>query len=176
VAFYTGLYDDKKKFLKNLTARLYNRIKTSRNLIGKIEYFVKRAKGQLDIQYVDFGFKLLRASISSKNVEGILANAQALFNNVVRNHETLLNFGYKIELSDSLENLITTIRSENQEQNILIGEKEAQTIERNNLLNNLWMHISEVCEAGKLIFKENEPEKVKDYTYSELKKRVRHGA
>jgi len=167
---------DKKKLLKNLTTRLYNRIKNSRNLIGKIEFFVKRANGQLDIQYIDFGFKALRANISSKNVEGITVHMQALLNNVVRNHDVLLGAGYKTALSDSLETLLTTIRSENQQQNILIGEKEAQTIERNKLLSNLWMYISEVCEAGKLIFRDSEPEKLKDYTYSELKKRVRHSA
>lgn len=159
-----------------MTTRLYRRIENSRNLIGKIDYFVKRAKGQLDIQYIDFGFKALRANISSKNVEGILAHMQALLNSVVRNHDVLLGVGYKTDLSDSLETLMTTIRSENQEQNILIDEKEAQTLERNTLLSDLWRYISEVCEAGKLIFKENEPEKIKDYTYSELKKRVRHGA
>ena len=168
--------NDKKKLLKNLTTRLYNRIKNSRNLVGKIEFFVKRAKGQLDIQYLDFGFKALRAAISSKNVEGITVHMQALLNNVVRNHDVLLGVGYKTALSDSFETLMATIRSENQQQNILIGEKEAQTIERNKLLSNLWVYISEVCEAGKLIFRDSEPEKIKDYTYSELKKRVRHNA
>jgi len=63
---------------------------------------------------------------------------------------------------------------ENQQQNVLIGEKEAQTLQRNEILNNLWTYIREVCEAGKLIYRENLPGKLKDYTYAELKKKVRH--
>jgi len=168
--------DDKTKLLKNLTRKMNTKVKNSRTLVSKIDFFLKRAKGRLDINYEDFGLKNFRASINSRNIEGFLANAQSVLNHVVRNHDVLIEVGYKISLSDNLQTLITTVHSENQQQNILINEKEAQTLEKNQKLNILWSYISEVCEAGKLIYRDDFPEKLSDYTYTELKKRVRYNA
>lgn len=102
--------EDKTKLLKNLTRRMNNKVKNSRTLVSKIDFFLKRAKGQLDISYEDFGLKSFRASIHSGNIEGFLANAQSVLNHVVRNHDALSGVGYKLSLSENLQTLIDSVR------------------------------------------------------------------
>ncbi len=68
----------------------------------------------------------------------------------------------------------TTIAEYKQQQYQIVSNRK--TIVQNNLstLNDLYDQLSEILKIGKILYKDTDPVKKQEYTFSKLKKKVRH--
>ncbi len=167
---------DKIASTKIVTNRLYKKVDNSKIFIRKADYYVARAEGSIDPAPENFGFAEMRKARSSKNVEAFHAAGMNVKRRMINNQEALLQAGMPQQLIDNFTTLLQEIYDDNQLQNKLMNERDLLTVEYETKINTLWNFIKEVCEAGKIIFDGVSPEKVKDYTFNNIKSRVRHSA
>ena len=80
--------------------------------------------------------------------------------------------GMKQELIENLKTLINTIESLNNEQNDLLSRRAQNCLSNIGAFNSLWYLLQPVLHAGKAIYKANNEAKLKDYTLSQLRKRM----
>ena len=105
--------------LKSVTAQLADKEKGLRPDLNKLEGYLKRAEGNLDIPINGFSLKAVRDAISRGNDEGIIAQMQTLLANIGRNQSALEAAGMKPELLAKLTEATAEIDRLNNEQNKL---------------------------------------------------------
>lgn len=161
------------KELKAVTEKLtdtYNNI--LRIALNQLEGYLNLAGKELDIATKDFGLKAVRSSIANGNVEGIIANMQKVIVPVKRNEAVLSSKGMSAELTDKLEEITKEINALNLKQNELMSDRSRLTDENLNLFNDLWESLQPILKTGQALYKGIDPVKLKDYTVSQLIKRV----
>jgi len=105
-------------------------------------------------------------------VEGTILNARIFMTNLTDNKTLLMEKGMKQELIENLKTLINTIESLNNEQNDLLSRRAQNCLSNIGAFNSLWYLLQPVLHAGKAIYKANNEAKLKDYTLSQLRKRM----
>ncbi len=158
---------------KMITETLYMDIDSLKDIMNKLEGYVKRAKN-LTIQVKDFGIHDVREKINTKDVEGLLMKFGTLVNNIGKNTVELNKVGYSTVAFDALKALKTKISDENVGQTVQ-DEIQSETIDANNLIFEELNRITrDVMDAGKRIYKFSNKTKCGEYTYQKLLSKVRH--
>ena len=158
--------------LKSVTAHLYKDMDALIDPIARTERYVKMAGAAISISVKDFGLVKLRQKIRSRDAEGVLAELK-MVNGYIDTYKLALSAqGLSDEMIALFANSATLIHDNNQRQyEILSGRKKL--VENNlHLFNELYSVIAEICDTGKVIYR-GKPGAQKEYTFSELKKRVR---
>lgn len=159
--------------LKVITERLYATMSGLSNPLNRLTGYVTLAGGTLKISPADFGIAALRKGANSKDVENVIKNLHLVLGNIDRNREILEVQGLRQELVDSLVNTAASITADKQTQyEISINRK---TIVQNNQgqLNSLYDMLNEILTIGKILYKNVDVVKQQEYTFNELKKKVR---
>lgn len=184
-AAYLGLFKSKVKAvdelvnpvkltkqLKLLTDSMYKNIDSIRPLMLNLEGYVKRASG-LTVGVKDFGIKEVRKCIGNKDAEGLDMKLKVLLENITENMAALTAKGYTATKKTELEDLKANIKADNLKQQELIEERSTNVKNNMGVLNDLWVTMQDVMDAGKRVMKASDLSKVDDYTFTKLKTKVR---
>lgn len=159
---------------KSITSRIAKHFETARNWTNKIENYAKKAYGDAGSQIADFGFKSLRNDIAVKNDEGTIKRLKELLQHADAHAAVLQPKGFTAALRDSLKAFIDAFEADIKSQTLKIDERKYLVKDNNKEYEALWEMINtDLLETGKVIYKEKNKEKVKDYTYNELIKKIR---
>jgi hypothetical protein len=159
--------------LKETTGRLYSTMDGLIEPANRIVGYIKFTKGAIPISAKDFGLTTLKQKLRSKDAEGALKNLRTVIANIEKYHVQLTEQGLESDIVDRFKNALGVIETNNQLQFEIITKRK-NIVEKNvSSVNDLYKIIIEVCNVGKTIYKGKDELKVKDYTFSELKKKVR---
>lgn len=159
---------------KVITDRLYATIGGLIEPMNHLTAYLKLAKKELNISPTSFGLGKLRRSVNSKDAEGVMNNLQLVIANI-ENHKTVLTTqGLTEALILRLKTDLASIGADKQAQYELTRAR-AELVQKNlSKLNELFGMLTEFLSVGKTLFKSSDPVKAAEYTFSELKRKVRH--
>jgi hypothetical protein len=159
--------------LKNTTNRLHLTMDGLIEPIDQVAGYIKFTKGAVPISVKDFGLTALKQRIHSKDAEGVLKNLHTVTENIEKYRPQLVEQGLNDNTVARFTQALAAIEADNQRQFEIITKRK--TIVENNvaIINDLYKTIIEVCNVGKAIYKGKDELKVKNYTFRELKKKVR---
>lgn len=140
--------------------------------LNKTEGYLKLAVNDLDIKLEDFGVKSTRSALSKSDLEKAISEGRSLVMNLKRNTAKLIAKGLKQEGIDELASIITELETLNEEHNTLKNSRSRAAGDNYALLNETWDIINTILSAGRAIYKGTDPIKLKEYTLSNLQKRV----
>jgi hypothetical protein len=159
--------------LKTSTKALYGALDGLAKDAQRLKGYIKLAGASIEGGVKSFGITKLSTSVNRRDAEGVLAELKTLEELVEQNKAALKAAGMTDSFLKKLKEAPGQIQALNQaqyESRSQRGHNVADNIER---LNSLYVRISAVLDVGKIIYKGVNPTKVKEYTFSELKKRVR---
>jgi hypothetical protein len=159
--------------LKETTGRMYSTMDGLIEPINKIVGYIKFTNGAIPISAKDFGLTTLKQKLHSKDAEGALKNLRTVIANIEKYRVQLTEQGLADDVVDRFKNALSVIEINNQLQFEIIAKRKSIVEKNVSLINDLYKIIIEVCKIGKAIYKGNDDLKAKDYTFSELKKKVR---
>lgn len=159
---------------KVITKRIRKHYQTARNWVNKVEDYAKKAKSALVTDIADFGFKSLRADINVKNDEGTIKKFRELMQHADANQAALLAKGFTAALRTSLGAFVDTFEADIKSQTRKIDERKDLVKENKKEFDTLWQMLNEdILATGKVIYKDLNKDKVKDYTYDIFIRKVR---
>ena len=156
--------------LKAITAKLYDQLQTLKTLLVRIDGYLYMAKSSLNNEKL--GMVKLRLDIKRGNIEGVVLNGRSFATNLIKNKTVLLAKGLKQEQIDTLQTILDTLESFNKEQNIMQSKRAQNCVDNRSTFNSLWNLLLPILQAGKAIYKGVNEAKLKDYTMTQLKKRM----
>lgn len=156
---------------KLITKSLEESIKAVRLLMNPLEGYLKIASG-LDVAISDFGIKKVRDGISSKRPEETISGLKLVTSNFLRNKTVLVTVGCDAKTDEVLNQVITELTDLNEQQNVFKNKCVRTSEEIIKEYNQLWDMMNPVFVAGKAIFKGKDEVKLREYTFSTLKRRV----
>ncbi len=160
--------------LKTITERLYA---TMDNLLSPINYltgYIDLGRSLIPISQADFGLPALRKTIKSRDVEAVLKHLHTVNANIVKFNEALTTQGLSAELTATFSDAVELVANDKQKQYEIVSNRK--TVVQNNigLFNALFEQAGEIMAIGKILYKLTDKIRLQEYTFSKLKKRVRH--
>ncbi|MFK8275286.1 hypothetical protein ACI76Y_06340 [Capnocytophaga cynodegmi] len=147
---------------KEATKKLYETSKELSDIVLLLKKYAKRAN--VDVSMLQETVNQLKA----RNVETpikTLRDAFPYLTSVANNLEDMPD-----NFLDKILPLVTSLENLNTEQNKLMNEGKKISNERKPIYKNLYKYISEIAEAGKIIYKDSY--KKSEYTISKILARV----
>lgn len=160
--------------LKASTTRLYAVYDGLRDPINRLEGYLQLAEKKLNVSPDDFGIKVLRKSIRKKDAEGVLDSLHLINRNVITYRSTLVEMGLNDNLINRFVSDAEVVSREKKLQYEIVTNRRRIVQENLFVLNNLNHLLVEILRVGKILYSDSDTAKTKEYTFSELKKRVRH--
>jgi len=161
---------------KIITDRLYTSYFELIDPVNRTTEYLKMSKKSLKVTPAAFGLTALRKSINVKDAEGIVDN----LNIVTGNIQTYRNILSEQGLTDELVNKLVTgkelITADKQKQYEITTNRKSIVQNNVSLLNDLYAQMSEIFSVGKILYKATDPAKLSEYTFTELRKKVRKTA
>lgn len=159
--------------LKLITNRLYATMDDIYDKARHVEGYVTMSKGAVPISAKDFGLTALKQRVKAKDAEGTLQNLRFVNANIAKYKTELAAQGLTNELEQFFADAVGSISADNRTQYDMVNNRKAIVQANLDMLNGLYDQIREICIIGKILFRGN-AEKLKEYTFIELKKRVRN--
>lgn len=163
---------DVLKLQKVVKSQIDTAIAQLRVLLNKNEGYLKLAEKQLDIKMEDFGVRTTRNAVGKSDLEKTIAEGRTLVSNLKRNATPLLAMGLKQAGIDETGDLITELESLNEKHNSLKNDRSRAASDVNAKLNEMWDLITLITATGRALYKGTDPTKLKEYTLTNLQKRV----
>jgi len=160
--------------LKGITKELYGAMDSLIDPINRVAGYMKLAKSEIRITEKDFGLTLLRQKAKSKDAEGVLQNIRIVNANLDKHKEVLLKHGLTDELINHFSTVAKTVATNNQKQYEILSQRSVIVQANMKVFNELAAQFNEICNVGKILYKRKDTLKLKEYTFTELKKRVRN--
>lgn len=159
--------------LKAITARLYATLDGLTNPINRLTGYINLAQPGINISCNDFGLAELRKGIINKDAESVIQSLRTINANIVKYNEQLSAQGFTRQLADRFTNAAVAIAFDNKRQYEIAKNRKAIVQNNLGLFNGLFAQLSEILDVGKILYKTEDPVKLQEYTFSELKKQVR---
>jgi hypothetical protein len=159
--------------MKAITKRIESHYITMRIIANKVERYAKMAKGTMNINPADFGFKNLRKELHLHNDEAVVKMLRELLQHIDTNRTALEANGLSQAYRQEMEMAINTFETDILEQDRKKNEREMLVKQNTRQFDTLWNMIAEIIDTGKAMYKANNKARVKDYTYYKLIKKVR---
>jgi len=157
---------------KIITARLYATINGLTNPLNRLSSYITMAKTSIPINADGFGLTDLREDISANNAAGVIDDLQVVTGNVKKYKDVLMPLGLSQELITRFDSDLASISNDKQLQyEIKLGRTNASK-GKIALFNGLNETLCEILNVGKVLYP-HDTQKMKEYTFSELKKKVR---
>lgn len=158
--------------LKVATDELVTKMSTLRNPLNKIETYLRLAKDEIDVLPQDTGVRQVRQMIGLGNAEGLMKALRNLTVVLKRNQTALQTKGFTPPMLEEIEKAIAEIDRLNTLQSKLMSARNLNTQHNMTVFNDLWRDLKTILETGKAIYQRVNPAKAKDYTVTELLRRV----
>jgi hypothetical protein len=155
---------------RSITQKLYTAIDSVTAPLNQLANYVKLAK--LPFTATTFGIAAARRKISSRDAEALIVALKQISENISKNSEALSTKGLTAERAAFFTTVANDIYTLNQQQYEAIENRKTIVNSNRKVLNELYLEVRQFCDMGKSIFRGVDALKVKEYTYTELLKRV----
>lgn len=127
----------------------------------------------IKISSKDFGLSKLRKGINRSDPEKVLDALKDVNKNIKTYNGALTEQGFTDTLNEQLTNAYTSIESYRQQQYEIQENRKALVQSSIGTFNELYDLLKEILKIGKILYKDKDPVKRQEYTFSNLKKQVR---
>lgn len=141
-------------------------------ILDRIDAYVRRASGQLNVHAGDFGIREAKQDLKRKNVEGSLMRIKEVEQNILVNLPALQIKGYKIELGEELQELTKKMAEMNLLKTEMLSRRKQLVIQNHTQYQMLWNYILEIADIGKLVMRLDQ-DKAGEYKFCNLLKHIR---
>lgn len=149
---------------KEATKKLYEKSKKLYESIYLLKKYAKRA--DTDVSMLDD----IISNLKKKNIEGAIKLLRDAFPYLMSISNKLVDM--PDDFLSRIFPIISKLENLNIEQNILMNESKEKNNERKPIYKNLYKYISEIAEAGKVIYKNSY--KKDEYTISKIISRIQN--
>ena len=157
--------------LKETTARLYKTIAKVLDLANRMESYIKMADKA--IPKADFELAALRKSARHGDAEGTVQTMKIALSAINKHKAVLSAQGMNGAFINEFEATMNSIAGDNQKQYEIVSTRKMLVDQNVSLFNDLFFQMSTICKVGKTLFKGKNAIKTQEYTFTELRKRVR---
>lgn len=158
--------------LKLVTSRLYKTMDGLREALNRLGGYVDRVEN-LSVNPKDFGIRKVRDGMNRRDTEMFLSGMSFLIQNIDENMERLVAKGF----SDSQRELFLVVKdsakADNDLQNIKIAERGSLVQSNMRKLNDLWVLMADIMKTGRILYKNTDAARAKEFTMTVLKERIR---
>lgn len=140
---------------------------------NRLSGYVILSNGDLKMTPNKFGITALKKSINKKDVESVIANLKFVNDNISESKEKLAAKGLSEELITLFSNAATSLTDDKRKQTEQISNRKGIILDHISLFNEIYAQLCNIMTVGKILFKTTNSAKLQDYTFSNLKKRVR---
>ena len=159
--------------LKIITDRLYTTMDSMISPVNYLTGYIEMAQETLKISPADFGLKALRKGINTRDAENVIKNLHTINTNIRKHQAILTEQGLSEDLTARFITAYASIATDKQIQYKIISNRK-NTVQKNlGMLNELYAQFTEILRVGKILYKDTDAAKLKEYTLNEQKKRVR---
>lgn len=157
---------------KALTEQMHTTMDNLKDPVNRVVAYIDLSQAELKISLDGFGITELRKGFRAYDVEKTIKNLHTVCANITTHFDVLSKNGLKQELLDTLQTSCNQIMDS--KQTIYEMQVKRRTIVQNNLslFNDLYDQMNEIMNIGKVLYKTSNPTKAKEYTFSELCKRI----
>ncbi len=163
---------DVLKHQKVVKTQIDQNLTLLRVLLNKNEGYLKLAEKELDIKLDDFGIKAIRSAMTRSDLEKIISEGRSLVVNLKRNATILNAKGLKEAGIDEVATAITELNTLNEKHNTLKNDRSRAAGDNYAMLNETWDLLNMITSAGRALYRGSDAIKLKEYTMSNLQKRV----
>ena len=129
--------------------------------------------GKLKLNPNQFGITPVKKNLSKKDLEAVIKDLKFLNDNIALHKEMLVAKGLSDELIALFTNSAVTLADDKRKQVELISNRKGIILNNISLFNELYTQLCNIMAVGKILYKKTNSAKLQDYTFSDLKKRVR---
>lgn len=171
----TDVIDPKSETMerKASTAKLYLELDKLVDPINRLRGYLGISDAGLAVNAADFGLTDLRRSITSRDAEKAIRSLHLVNANIAKYKDQLMARGLTEELIGQFVTAADTIAKVKQNQYEILIKRKSIVQSNMALLNSLHGQLTEILTVGKILYKATNPAKLQEYTFSDLKKRVR---
>lgn len=159
--------------LKLITEHSYSILDGLIGSINHLEGYISLAGKKVPVSPADFGLAMLRKSARSRDVENVLTQLRTVNSNIAKYLNELKEKGLTDALVANFTDAVTLLTSDKKEGYKLISNRAALVQNNMGMLNDLNDQMVSICDIGKIMFKQTDKAKLKDYTFAQLLKKVR---
>ncbi len=159
--------------LKVITEQTYVIMDDLITHINHLEGYLNLAMEQVPISSSDFGLVQLRKSARVRDVERALNLLQAVDSNVKKYEKELMAKGLTGELVAKFDAAAALLAEARNKRYMLVSSRAAIVQNNMGLLNDLSNQLAEICRIGKILYKQTDKAKLKDYTFTQMTKQVK---
>jgi hypothetical protein len=159
--------------LKLITDNLYGTLDRLISPINYLEGYISLAGKKIPISAADFGLVQLRKSARSRDVENVLTSLHTVTSNINKYKPVLTEKGLSAELINQFSDATISLSEAKKKKYKLVSNRAALVQNNMGLLNELNDHLVEICDIGKILYKQTDKAKLKDYTFTQMMKQVR---
>ncbi|RAK63886.1 hypothetical protein DLM85_20275 [Hymenobacter edaphi] len=141
-------------------------------LLNRLEARLRRAEG-LTVPLKAFGVKAVRDAVVAEDPERLELALKTLLQNLEANAAALQAKGHKAEETEQLRTLRQTLAAGSTAQDVAQTRQQGVTQENLQALSHLCQLMQELMADGKSLYRGVDKAKVKNYTLTQLLKRVR---
>jgi hypothetical protein len=157
--------------LKEITTRLYANITKVLDLANRTESYIKMADKALP--KANFELAALRKKARNRDAEGTVQAIKITLSAINKHRAAFAAQGMTDAFVNEFEVTMNSITVDNQKQYEIISSRKELVEQNVGLFNDLYLQMSTICKVGKTLFKGKNAIKTQEYTFTELKKRVR---
>lgn len=141
--------------------------------INRLGGYVNLAQLSPAISTADFGISSLRKAINKRDPEGVVGSLHVINSNVDKFKPALAEQGLTEELVAQLK--LAAVDIDNGKQRLYEIKQRRKALVQNNLsvLNSLFAKQTEILSVGKILYKQTDPVKLQEYSFTQLMKNVR---
>ena len=159
--------------LKLITEHSYATLDGLISPINYLEGYISLAGKKVPLSANDFGLATLRKSIRSRDVENVLSSLRIVNGNIVKYRAELEEKGLTASLAATFNDALVLLLADKKKAYEISSNRAGLVQSNMGQLNDLNSQLVEICDIGKILFKQTDNAKLKDYTFVQLMKKVR---
>jgi hypothetical protein len=159
--------------MKKITDRIHSEMNALLDHAKHLGGYLEMAGSSIGHSATDFGLTELRKGINKGDPEKVLGELNDLNKKVATYKEALAEQGFTDELQAKLINVCASLSADRQTQYQMLFNRKALVQRNLGTLNDLYSQLTEVLQIGKILYHGKDAVKQQEYTFNEIKKRVR---
>jgi len=154
--------------LKVMTGQMYQRLDELITLVNYLSGYLRLAGKEVPVSAGDFGLVQLRKSARSRNVESVLMLLNTVEFHINKYKTALMAKGLTDELMTRLTDTGKRLAEDKDRRYAQVSNRAALVQYKQGLLQELYRQLSEICRIGKILYRQTDQAKLKDYTLARM--------
>ncbi len=157
---------------KVITERINKTLDSLINPINRLTGYIKFSH----TDHTDYGNAMLRKAITDSDAEGAIKSLSTISANIANFKEALVEQGLTEEAIELFASANKSLKNDKLKQAEIFSNRKKIVQDNLGLLNDLFGQLTEILTAGKILYNATDRAKAQDYSFEDLKKRVRRAS